>query len=162
MTAHDSTDQCDLAALIAACRSNPAPLTTWEREFLAHMAVRRWPPTKRQLKTLEKIAARERPDFTVVNQAARQRAQDVCRRLLPEGTRQGKEWVCGSVSGIAGRSLRVRLDGDRAGAWFDHATGDGGGDFVSLAAAVAKLPQFEAAQQLARMLGLAGGGAGHG
>jgi hypothetical protein len=52
--------------------------------------------------------------------------------------------------------LRVRLRGDRAGAWCDFATGDKGGDPVSLAAAVARIPQADAARRLARMLGVEG------
>ena len=125
------------------------------------MAARRWPPTRKQIAILEKIARRDRPDFEAVNRAARERAEDVCGRLLPGGVRRGAEWTCGDLSGAAGRSLRVRLSGERAGRWIDNATGERGGDFVSLAAAVAKLPQAEAARRLAHMLGLPAGGARH-
>jgi hypothetical protein len=97
------------------------------------------------------------PDFGAVNRAARARAEDVCRRLLPGGARHGNYWAAGDLSGAAGKSLRVRLEGERAGAWIDNATGDKGGDFVSLAAAVARMSQGEAARSLARMLGMEGG-----
>jgi hypothetical protein len=42
----------------------------------------------------------------------------------------------------------------------DFATGDRGGDPVSIAAAVARLPQTEAARRLARRLGMGGCGNG--
>ncbi|WP_209353609.1 hypothetical protein [Roseomonas nitratireducens] len=110
--------------------------------------------TARQAAAVRRIAEAEpAPDFAAINRAARARAEDVCRRLLPGGARHGKEWAAGDLSGAAGKSLRVRLEGDRAGAWIDNATGDKGGDFVSLAAAVARVPQADAARHLARMLG---------
>ena len=48
-------------------------------------------------------------------------------------------------------SCKVNL---RTGRWCDFNGGPGGGDPVSLAAAVAGIGQLEAARNLARMLGL--------
>jgi twinkle protein len=84
------------------------------------------------------------------------RLPEVLARLLPRGRAVGAEWHAGSLHGEAGDSLRVRLRGERAGVWCDFATGDKGGDPISLAAAVAGLPQQEAARQLARMLRMEG------
>jgi hypothetical protein len=141
-----------IAALLA--RSDLSPGV---RAFLADLARRaaRRPLTPRQMRAVERIAnTPPRPDYDAINRAARQRAEDVCRRLLPGGVRRGAEWACGSLSGEAGQSLRVRLVGERAGAWIDFDAGDRGGDFVSLAAAVVKVSQAEAARGLARMLGV--------
>lgn len=149
MTAHD------LAALLAACRSNPAPLTSWEADFLRDMERRHRPPTERQAEILHRIAARV--DLTEVNRAALARLPDVLARLLRGGRIVGKEWHAGSLRGEPGNSLRVRVSGARAGAWADFASGDKGGDPIALAAAVARLPQPEAARHLARMLGMGGG-----
>lgn len=129
------------------------------RDFLCDVqrAARRGPLTARQMAAVEKIARAEaRPDFAAINRAASERAEDVCRRLLPGGARLGRYWAAGDLGGGAGKSLRVRLDGERAGAWIDNATGEKGGDFVSLAAAVARMSQAEAARNLARMLGVEG------
>ncbi|WP_270934419.1 hypothetical protein [Falsiroseomonas oryzae] len=113
------------------------------------------PLSPRQLAAVERIAKAEPPpDFAAVNRAACARAEDVCRRLLPGGAKRGKYWAAGDLSGAAGKSLRVNLEGVNVGCWIDNATGDKGGDFVSLAAAVARIPQDEAARQLARMLGV--------
>ncbi len=52
--------------------------------------------------------------------------EDVCRRLLPGGKRNGSRWVCGGVDGGAGKSMYVDLEGGTAGLWRDAATGEGG------------------------------------
>ena len=91
------------------------------------------------------------PDFAAVNRAALPHLESLCRRWLPAGKRLGQEWTCGSVRGEAGASCKVSL---RTGRWADFATGERGGDVVSLAAATHRIPQTEAARRLARMLGL--------
>jgi hypothetical protein len=144
----------DLSALVATCRANPAPMTPWESDFLADMEARRLPVSARQRSTLERIAARDPVDYAAINRAVAVRSIDVCRRLLPGGVRRGREWTCGDLSGAAGGSLLVRLEGERAGRWIDNATSERGGDFVSLAAAVARVRQDVAARYLARMLGV--------
>ncbi|MCW8088038.1 hypothetical protein [Sabulicella glaciei] len=110
--------------------------------------------TPRQRAACKRIATA--PDFTAVNRAALARLPEVLARLLPGGGARGAEWHAGSLRGEAGNSLRVRLRGKRAGAWCDFATGEKGGDPVSLAAAVAILSQEDAACELARMLGVGG------
>jgi hypothetical protein len=55
-----------------------------------------------------------------------ERAEAVCRAYLPEGKRSGRYWIAGDVSGARGRSLYVRLWGERAGHWTDAASGDHG------------------------------------
>lgn len=121
---------------------------------LQRQAARR-PLSPRQLAAVERIAtAPDLPDFATVNAAALARLPDVLARLLPGGRAVGVEWHAGSLRGEAGDSLRVRLRGARAGAWCDFATGEKGGDPVSLAAAVARLPQHDAAGRLAHMLGM--------
>jgi hypothetical protein len=94
-------------------------------------------------------------DFDTVNSAALARLPEVLARLLPGGRAVGPEWHAGSLRGDPGDSLRVRMRGERAGRWADFATGEKGGDPVSLAAAVARTRQIEGAKQLARMLGIA-------
>lgn len=67
------------------------------------------------------------------------RAEDVCRRYLPNGKRIGAYWIAGDVLGAKGRSLFVRLAGPSsgkgaAGRWSDAATGEHG-DLLDLIAA---------------------------
>ena len=56
----------------------------------------------------------------------------------------GREWTCGALSGEPGQSCRVNL---RTGRWCDFATGQKGGDAVSLCAAIHRLSQKEAAER---------------
>ena len=46
---------------------------------------------------------------TEIAAALSTRAEDVCRRYLPRGRRQGRYWTVGDTSGAKGRSLFVRL-----------------------------------------------------
>lgn len=129
------------------------------RAFLVDVqrhATRR-PLTQRQQQAVARIAsAPTQPDFSAINAAALARLPDVVARLLPGGRSKGAHWHAGSLGGEAGDSLRVRLVGERAGAWCDFASGEKGGDPVSLAAAVARVPQDEGARRLALMLGMEG------
>lgn len=73
-----------------------------------------------------------------VSQIARmlgQRADSLCAELLPAGLRDGHEYRIGSPAGEPGRSMGVRLTGDRAGVWCDFAAGTGG-DALDLVAAI--------------------------
>lgn len=49
-----------------------------------------------------------------------QQAEAVCRTYLPNGRRQGGYWLCGDVTSTPGRSLYVRLAGQRAGKWTEY------------------------------------------
>lgn len=62
-----------------------------------------------------------------------QEAEAVCRMFLPHGRRQGRYWQVGDVLGTPGRSLYVRLTGERAGRWADAATAEHG-DLLDLIA----------------------------
>jgi putative DNA primase/helicase len=95
-----------------------------------------------------------RLDFAAINAAALARLPELLTQLLPGGRRIGREWTCGSLAGEPGRSCRVNL---ATGKWADFATGERGGDPVSLAAAVWRVSQGEAARRLAELLGVEGG-----
>jgi hypothetical protein len=90
-------------------------------------------------------------DFAGINAAALPHIEALCCRWLPGGRRIGAEWTCGSLRGEPGDSCKVNL---RTGRWADFATGEKGRDPISLAAAVARIGQAEAARNLAQMLGL--------
>lgn len=72
--------------------------------------------------------------------------------LLPGGRMQGREYSCGDLTGGAGDSCKVNTS---TGKWSDFATGEAGGDVVSLLAAVRRCSQSEAAQELAERMGSA-------
>ena len=94
-----------------------------------------------------------RIDFGRVNGAALARAVAVVRGLLPEGRMEGHEYVARNPLRPDRRlgSFKVNIS---TGRWADFATGDGGGDLVSLAAFVSGLPQRDAAIRLAESMGV--------
>lgn len=94
-----------------------------------------------------------RIDFPRINAAALARASAVVRGLLPEGRMEGHEYVARNPLRPDRRlgSFKVNIS---SGRWADFATGDGGGDLVSLAAFVSGLPQREAAIRLAESMGV--------
>jgi hypothetical protein len=96
---------------------------------------------------------RSQLDFGQINRAALGALPELLARWLPGGRREGWEYValnptrCDRHLG----SFRINL---RTGRWADFATGDKGGDPVSLAAYLSRLSQCEAAEKLAGMLGI--------
>lgn len=80
-------------------------------------------------------------------------APEVCRLLLPNGKREGREWCAGSTGGEDGDSLKVCLSGNKAGVWSDFATGEKG-DLVGLWMAVRGLALFEACTEIHKHLGI--------
>jgi hypothetical protein len=99
-------------------------------------------------------------DFVSINRIALAAFPAVLARILPRGKIDAREYVALNPTRADHRpgSFKVRLSGSRAGAWSDFATGDRGGDPVSLLAYLEGVSQGEAARMLARMLGLETGG----
>ena len=86
----------------------------------------------------------------VIAAALGARAEDVCRRYLPNGRRQGRYWICGDLDGARGRSLFVRLSGSgKPGGWTDAATGQHG-DLLDLIRYRINAPTLRAALDEAR------------
>ncbi|MBW4034629.1 MAG: hypothetical protein HIU90_04075 [Proteobacteria bacterium] len=92
-------------------------------------------------------------DFDRVNRAARAQLPTILARWLPDGKQVGREWVARNPrrSDRDPGSFSVNLT---TGRWADFATGDRGGDPVSLAAYLFTLSQPDAARRAAAMLGI--------
>lgn len=91
--------------------------------------------------------------FDRVRSAAQGHTESLVTRWLPEGRREGREWVARNPVRADGRagSFKVNLN---TGAWGDFATNDKGGDLISLAAYLRNISQLEAARNIAEMLGI--------
>lgn len=86
-----------------------------------------------------------------------QRAESVCRYLLPGGRRKTSEWVVGDLRGGRGDSLKIRIGGEdatRLGVWSDFGTGQTGGDLLDLWCAVRDLSLTQAMAEASAFLGL--------
>jgi uncharacterized protein (DUF927 family) len=91
------------------------------------------------------------PDFAEIHSRLIPQAESLLPSWLPGGQFRGPEYVTASTDGGQGRSLSVNTT---TGAWSDFATGERGGDMVSLFAAIHGLSQGDAAKKLAQDLGL--------
>ncbi len=91
-------------------------------------------------------------NFQKLNADLLSRSCDLLPQWLPNGRFKGRAFVAGSVRGEAGDSLSVSVD---KGIWKDFATGEGGGDLISLYAAIHGIKQGEAARRLMGDMGSA-------
>lgn len=80
---------------------------------------------------------------------------DAAERLVPQwltgGNKIGHEWQCGNLAGEPGKSCSVNLT---TGQWADFATGEKGGDLISLYAAIHGVKSGDAAKRLIEELRL--------
>ena len=90
-------------------------------------------------------------NFDEINRAALSRYPQLLAEWLPNGHMRGREYECGDIQGLFGKSLKINID---SGRWADFAGDLKGGDPVSLYAAIHGLRQGEAAHELAQMLGV--------
>jgi hypothetical protein len=105
-----------------------------------------------------KIARRGPPplsdiDFQRINDAARAALPSLLGRWLPGGCLCGREYVVRNPR-RADRHPGSFCINAATGRWSDFATGDKGGDPISLAAYLAGISQTEAAERLAEMFGI--------
>lgn len=96
---------------------------------------------------------RRRVNFERIAAAALSRSDVLVERWLPDGRREGAEWVARNPRRHDRRygSMKVNL---RTGKWADFATGDGGRDIIALAAFLFALSQPEAAVKVSELLGV--------
>jgi hypothetical protein len=94
-------------------------------------------------------------DFAEINRAALASFPAVLRRLLPEGKIVGREFIARNPRRADRNPGSFKIN-CRTGRWKDFATGDGGGDPISLVAFLADVSQSEAARLLSQLLGMGG------
>jgi len=80
-------------------------------------------------------------------------AAAVAEYLLPKGKRDGKEWCVGSVAGEAGKSLKICLQGRKAGVWSDFAS-EHSGDLLDLWSKVSGISIRNAIREAKQWLGI--------
>jgi hypothetical protein len=96
---------------------------------------------------------RRRIAFARIAADALGHADLLVRRWLPDGRREGAEWVAINPTRADHRrgSFKVNVT---TGRWSDFATNDSGGDLIALAAYLFHLDQAEAACKIAGALGI--------
>jgi len=96
---------------------------------------------------------KSRLDFATVNRAALACLPALLARWLPDGRTVGVEYVARNPRRADQHAGSFKIN-TRTGRWADFATGDCGGDPVSLAAYLGGISQAESGRKLARLLGL--------
>lgn len=84
-------------------------------------------------------------DFAALAARLLSQSRSILPQWFPNGKIQGHEFVLGNLDGAAGTSLSINLN---TGRWSDFASGDKGGDLISLYAAMERITQAEAARKL--------------
>jgi hypothetical protein len=99
----------------------------------------------------------DRLNFATINRVALPALPAILGRLVPGGRAIAGEYVARNPTRLDRRagSFKISL---RSGRWADFATGDAGGDVVSLVAYLEGKSQGDAARLLAGMLGMKSGG----
>lgn len=95
----------------------------------------------------------DRIDFDAINRAALPELPRLLREWLPDGRLVHGEWSARNPT-RADKSPGSFLINTNSGKWADFATGDRGGDVVSLLAYLEGVSQFEAAVKLSWILGV--------
>ena len=92
-------------------------------------------------------------EFVAIAEVCRINLQNLLAEWLPDGRMMGREWVALNPTRAdrSRGSFRINLD---SGLWADFATGDKGGDAISLYAYLNGLRQGEAARALADRMGV--------
>ena len=103
---------------------------------------------------LLKASARPPLDFDRINSAALSNLPAILRRWLPDGKQNKKGEFLARNPRRADRHAGSFSINTRTGKWFDFASADKGGDPISLAAFLSGQSQYEAAAELANMLGI--------
>lgn len=88
-----------------------------------------------------------------ISERLARQAEAVAAKLLPNGRRDGKEFVAGSTAGGEGKSLKVVVAGEKAGVWKDFAT-DESGDLLDLWAAARGISIADALREARDYLGV--------
>ena len=91
--------------------------------------------------------------FRRIAEASLNASSELVSRWLPDGRREGAEWVATNPTRSDERcgSFKVNL---RTGRWSDFAIDASGGDLISLAAYLHNLSQGQAAVRIAGALGI--------
>ena len=115
-----------------------------------------WNPLKpgsRDSRDPPRDGERRRPDFVAINRAALRDLPSLLSRWLPDGKVSGHEYEARNPRRHDRHAGSFRVN-TRTGKWADFASGDRGGDPVSLLAFLQGLSQAEAARRLARIVGV--------
>ncbi len=91
-------------------------------------------------------------DFQSINRRASDQMRATLSHFLPGGVVRGEEYIVRNPTRADRRpgSFKINM---RTGHWADFATGDRGGDVISLVAYINRIGQLDAARLIEEMIG---------
>jgi hypothetical protein len=92
-------------------------------------------------------------NWPTVNRLIHEHPEDLCRHFFPRGHRVGHEWVIGNLAGEPGDSLKIELEGPKAGLFIDFATNQSG-TLIDAISAGRGLPKATVAELIGQALGI--------
>ena len=92
----------------------------------------RAPPQETAMTRFSDSTAPSEHSASALASALAARAEQLCRRYLPRGRKQGRYWTVGDVHGTEGRSLYVRLSPPGTPGWWTDAATAERGDLLEL------------------------------
>src|SRR5258707_5246377 len=96
-----------------------------------------------------------RIDRETLQAALHDHTETICRHYLEQGKRVGNQWVIGNLNGEPGQSVRIELEGEKAGLAYDFATGEGC-DLLDIIKRKTGLRFTEVAREIGRITGVNG------
>ncbi len=95
---------------------------------------------------------RAKLDFQSINRRASGQMRAILSHFIPGGAVRGEEYIVRNPTRVDRRpgSFKINL---RTGHWADFATGDRGGDVISLIAYINRIGQLDAARLIEEMIG---------
>ncbi len=100
------------------------------------------------------MSARHSIDIPTIAEFLAQKADSVASYLFPNGTKEGHYWVIGDIQGNPGKSLKIKISGDKVGRWRDYSDPVLGGDLVELWALNRGQKKRDALREIKSYLGL--------
>ena len=108
---------------------------------------------RRYGKFFESIGKMAKINWETVRQVVHDHTEVLCQHFFPAGKKVGLQWVVGDVNGDPGQSLRIELEGEKAGLFYDFATG-AGDDFIILVRDKTGLRRPEVAVKIGEIVGI--------
>jgi hypothetical protein len=128
-------------------------MTTYYSSLPGFPGTKRPALNRRQLCGFGRRLQTRQLDFKAIARSALASSQVLVPRWLPAGRLMANEWIARNPTRADHKlgSFKINL---KSGRWADFATGDAGGDLISLKAYLDGVRQVEAARRIAQELGL--------
>lgn len=96
-------------------------------------------------------------DIPTIAEMLAQQAEAVASYLFPSGVKDSSHWAIGDILGNPGKSLKIKITGDKVGRWRDYSDPVLGGDLVELWTLARGQSKSDALREIRSYLGVRAG-----